>query len=119
MTLAPEQIEWLLDLSPAKKWDKDKSRRALDELFSMARQYRTSRAYFDLVHFIGGFRYYSPFNAMLLGQIAHPFQAGAIQPPSARSPMIFIPRLAAWSLKASSWDTIACLVRGVVQETRA
>jgi hypothetical protein len=33
--------------------------------------------------------------------------------------MIFIPLLAAWSLKVSSWDAIACFVRGVVQATRA
>ena len=35
-----------------------------DDLFSLARQYKSSKAYFDLLKFIGRFRFYSPFNAM-------------------------------------------------------
>src|SRR5262249_32553422 len=31
-----------------------------------ARQYNSSRAYFELMEFVGRFRFYSPFNAMLI-----------------------------------------------------
>jgi hypothetical protein len=52
--------------SPADKWDRESSRRALDELFSVARRYKSSKSYFELMKFIGKFRSYSPFNAMLI-----------------------------------------------------
>jgi hypothetical protein len=52
--------------SPADKWDRESSRRALDELFSVARRYNSSKAYLELMQFIGRFRSYSPFNAMLI-----------------------------------------------------
>jgi hypothetical protein len=39
---------------------------ALDELFSGARQYRSSQEYMELLSFVGRFRFYSPFNAMLI-----------------------------------------------------
>jgi hypothetical protein len=44
----------------------DMTKRALDELFSLTRQYRSAKAYHDLLRFIGRFRFYSPFNAMLV-----------------------------------------------------
>lgn len=53
-------------LSPAEEWDRDVGRRALDELFTLARQYRTSSAYGELLKFVARFRSYSPFNAMLV-----------------------------------------------------
>ena len=52
--------------SPAEKWDRESSRRALDELFSVARRYNSSKAYLELMQLIGRFRSYSPFNAMLI-----------------------------------------------------
>jgi len=52
--------------SPAAAWDHDVSRRALDELFVLARQYKSSREYHDLLQFVARFRFYSPFNAMLV-----------------------------------------------------
>lgn len=44
----------------------DIARRALDELFSVARRYKTSAAFRDLIDFVVRFRAYSPFNAMLV-----------------------------------------------------
>jgi uncharacterized protein DUF955 len=52
--------------SPAAAFDRDVTRRALDELFTHARQYKSSKAYFELLRFIVEFRFYSPFNAMLV-----------------------------------------------------
>src|SRR5438105_15746564 len=52
--------------SPAQDWDRDVARRALDELFSLARRYKSSAAYRELIEFVGRFRSYSPFNAMLV-----------------------------------------------------
>jgi len=53
-------------LSPAGKWEADVARRAIDELFSVAKQYRSSTAYQDLLCFVSRFRFYSPFNALLV-----------------------------------------------------
>jgi len=50
----------------AEVWDQDSARRALDELFTVARQYSSSAAYFELMRFIASFRAYAPFNAMLV-----------------------------------------------------
>ena len=52
--------------TPAIAWERDATKRALDELFSLASKYRTSKAYRELVEFIVRFRSYSPFNAMLV-----------------------------------------------------
>src|SRR6202158_1352550 len=46
--------------------DQDSARAALDELFSLAGKYNTSHAYLELMRFVGRFRFYSPFNAMLI-----------------------------------------------------
>ena len=56
------------DLSEADVADRDlrRMRAALDELFSCARQYRSSQSYLALLEFVGRFRFYSPFNAMLI-----------------------------------------------------
>jgi hypothetical protein len=45
--------------------ERDAAQRSLDELFALTRQYRSSKAYWDLLQFIRRFRSYSPFNAML------------------------------------------------------
>jgi hypothetical protein len=45
---------------------RDKDRRALDELFDLARKYKSTKNYWELLQFIARFRFYSPFNAMLI-----------------------------------------------------
>jgi len=47
-------------------WERDAAKRALDELFSLTHQYKSSQAYRDLLQFVARFRSYSPFNAMLV-----------------------------------------------------
>jgi hypothetical protein len=51
---------------PVEPRDREASKRALDELFSLTHQYRTSKAYYDLMQFVARFRFYAPFNAMLV-----------------------------------------------------
>src|ERR1700694_5305582 len=46
--------------------DQDAARPALDELFTLARKYNSSDAYLELMRFVGRFRFYSPFNALLI-----------------------------------------------------
>jgi hypothetical protein len=46
--------------------DRDSARTALDELFTLARKYNSSDAYLELMRFVARFRFYSPFNAMLI-----------------------------------------------------
>jgi len=46
--------------------DEASARAALDELFTLAGKYNSSGAYFDLMRFVARFRFYSPFNAMLI-----------------------------------------------------
>jgi hypothetical protein len=53
-----EQDEAPLDLASA--------RAAIDELFTLAKKYNASASYLELMRFIGRFRFYSPFNAMLI-----------------------------------------------------
>src|SRR5688500_8452846 len=53
------------EVSSSRSEEKD-SRKALDELFSVARQFRTGREFGELMRFIASFRSYSPFNAMLV-----------------------------------------------------
>jgi hypothetical protein len=42
------------------------TQKALDQLFTLTKQYEWSGAYLDLLRFIGRFRFYSPYNAMLV-----------------------------------------------------
>ena len=51
--------------TPESAWDRDAAHRALDELFQCARQYTNSEEFHTLIDFIGHFRLYSPFNALL------------------------------------------------------
>ncbi len=46
--------------------DQGSVRTALDELFILARKYNSSKSYYELMQFVGKFRFYSPFNAMLI-----------------------------------------------------
>lgn len=52
--------------TPADVWERDATRRVLDELFSLTNQYRSSVAFHDLTEFVTRFRSYAPFNAMLI-----------------------------------------------------
>lgn len=46
--------------------DPEAAQSALDELFMLARRYRSSREYLELMRFVAEFRRYSLFNAMLV-----------------------------------------------------
>lgn len=57
----------LFDELPAVESGEEKiTQRALDDLFHGARKFRTSQSYRDLIDFIVRFRFYSPYNAMLI-----------------------------------------------------
>lgn len=64
-TKEPERDQWDVP-SPAELWEQDLARRALDDLFNATIAYQTSDAYLELMRFIGRFRFYAPFNAMLV-----------------------------------------------------
>jgi hypothetical protein len=55
-----------LSAPPAGKIGRDKVRQSLDELFTSARRYRSSPDYGELLESIAKFRFYSPFNALLI-----------------------------------------------------
>ena len=63
--LRPNEVS-IPDVTPAGAWERDTAKRALDELFSLTFQYKTSAAYRDLLKFVTRFLSYSPFNAMLV-----------------------------------------------------
>jgi IrrE N-terminal-like domain len=46
--------------------DTESTRRALDELFRLTHQYNSTKAYDDLLKFMARFRFYAPYNAMLI-----------------------------------------------------
>ncbi|MGA2240219.1 MAG: hypothetical protein ABSH06_29485 [Thermodesulfobacteriota bacterium] len=52
--------------TPAELWDGDVIRHALDGLVNLALQYKSSKSYQELIRFVGHFRFYSPYNAMLV-----------------------------------------------------
>jgi len=53
-------------LSPAERWEMEATTRALDELFSQVKQYKSSKSYEELIRFVSRFPFYSPYNAMLV-----------------------------------------------------
>lgn len=53
-------------LTPAEHWNVEVVQHALDELFNLARKYRSSESYRQLIDFVSQFRFYSPYNAMLI-----------------------------------------------------
>lgn len=59
-------VDGTKELTPAQMWDEDTAKHSLDELFSNARRYRSSKSYRELMDFISRFRFYAPYNAMLL-----------------------------------------------------
>lgn len=46
--------------------EKEQARRALDDLFNLARKYKSTKEYAELLRFVARFRFYSPYNAMLV-----------------------------------------------------
>jgi len=52
--------------STAKPAETRETQKALDQLFTLTKQYQSSAAYQELLSFIGRFRFYSPYNAMLI-----------------------------------------------------
>jgi len=53
--------------TPAEEWSEDAAKHALDELFNATYAYRSSKEYMELMRFVSRFRFYSPYNAMLIG----------------------------------------------------
>ena len=51
---------------PPKNLTQEIAKRSLDELFLLTQQYRSSQSYRNLIDFIAKFRFYSPYNAMLV-----------------------------------------------------
>jgi len=47
-------------------WVQESARRSIDELFTYASQYQTGPAYIDLLNFVAKFKFYAPYNAMLV-----------------------------------------------------
>jgi len=56
----------LLEDNQSRKLDQERVRRSLDDLFSLARKYRKSNEYWELLKFVAKFDFYSPYNAMLV-----------------------------------------------------
>lgn len=52
--------------SAAAKFADEASKRAIDDLFTATLTYRSSAQYHELMQFVARFRFYSPYNAMLL-----------------------------------------------------
>jgi hypothetical protein len=52
--------------SASKPAEIKETQKALDQLFTLTKQYQSSAAYRELLSFIGRFRFYSPYNAMLV-----------------------------------------------------
>ena len=63
---ASEEEDGTKSVSPAEVWEQDVAKRALDELFNLTCQYKTSKSFHELMQFVAKFRFYSPFNAMLV-----------------------------------------------------
>src|SRR5215467_3043032 len=56
----------LFETATAPALERDADRRALDDLFRLTRQYSSMQSYHELLKFVTRFRFYSPFNAMLV-----------------------------------------------------
>jgi len=52
--------------SPASEWAEDVAKHTLDDLFNATFAYRDSKEFYELVKFVKRFRYYSPYNALLI-----------------------------------------------------
>lgn len=56
----------LFDDNQPRAVEKDQARRALDDVFNLARKYKSTKEYAELLRFVARFRFYSPYNAMLV-----------------------------------------------------
>jgi len=61
-----DEFNLLEDISPARRWEMETTKRALDELFVRVRHYKSSKSYAELIEFVSRFRFYSAYNAMLI-----------------------------------------------------
>ena len=61
-----EQMSLFESESPSSEWDKESSKRALDDLFKATFAYNESQEFYDLMKFVGNFHFYSPYNAFLI-----------------------------------------------------
>ncbi len=52
--------------TPAAEWAEQSTKHSLDELFNATYAYRSSQEFHDLVQFVQRFRFYSPYNALLI-----------------------------------------------------
>ncbi len=66
MNMAEQQELDLLGTSTVGPIDAQSTRRALDELFRLTHQYSSTKAYDELLKFMARFRFYAPYNAMLI-----------------------------------------------------
>lgn len=66
MKSSDAEQKWLDELSPAAEWETQATKRFLDELFTFARRYRSSESFKTLLDFVARFRFYSPYNGMLV-----------------------------------------------------
>ena len=66
MSTSDAKQERLDGFSPAAEWDAHATKRVLDELICFAGRYRSSASYKELLEFVARFRFYAPYNAMLV-----------------------------------------------------
>jgi hypothetical protein len=52
--------------TPAAEWAEQSTKHALDELFNATYAYRSSKEFHNLIQFVRSFRFYSPYNALLI-----------------------------------------------------
>jgi len=52
--------------SPAEQWAEEAAKHALDDLFNATFAYRSSKQYYQMMQFVRKFRFYSPYNALLI-----------------------------------------------------
>ena len=52
--------------TPAAEWAEQSTKYALDELFNATYAYRSSKEFYNLIQFVRSFRFYSPYNALLI-----------------------------------------------------
>lgn len=61
-----QQHDLFLDGAPGAQLDAASTQRGLDELFSLTGQYKSTKSFGDLLKFVANFRFYAPYNAMLV-----------------------------------------------------
>ena len=52
--------------TPAEEWSEDATKHGLDELFNATYAYRNSKEFMKMMRFVSRFRFYSPYNALLI-----------------------------------------------------